>query len=304
MLAVEDKMCHLGSRTAKMRHVTPLRYPGGKAKIWQYIASVIRANGCMDGHYAEPYAGGAGIALQLLVNEYVRYIHLNDLNKSVYSFWHSVLNNADDFCEKIEQCKLTIDEWKEQREIQKSPKGFSKIDLGFSLFYLNRTNRSGIISAGVIGGLDQTGPWKIDARFNKSDLIKRIQTISSYKNRIKISNLDAEKFLKSKVLALPENTLTYLDPPYYDKGHRLYDNFYVHDDHARLAEFLRTEMRNRKWLVSYDNVANICDLYKKFRQENYGLSYSARDYRIGSEVMIFSPKLVVDGLNASLQQKA
>lgn len=287
-----------------MRFVTPLRYPGGKAKLWKYISGIIRANDCMDGHYVEPYAGGAGIALQLLQHEHVRYVHLNDLNKSVYAFWHSVLNHTDNFCERIAHCKLTMREWKLQREIQRTPREHDKFELGFSLFYLNRTNRSGIISGGVIGGTDQAGTWKMDARFNRDDLIERIQTIARYKNRIKISNLDAEKFLESKVLDLPQNSIIYLDPPYYDKGHRLYDNFYGHEDHARLAKFIRTKMKNKKWLVSYDNVSNISDLYKAYHQQEYGLTYSAKEYRIGSELMIFSPKLKTDGLEFELDAAA
>jgi DNA adenine methylase len=287
-----------------MRFVTPLRYPGGKAKLWKYIASVIRANNCLDGHYAEPYAGGAGIALQLLHHELVRFVHLNDLNKSVYSFWYSVLNDTDKFCEKISKCKLTIPEWRKQRAIQKYPSNHDTLELGFSLFYLNRTNRSGIINGGVIGGTNQKGPWKIDARFNKKDLIERIQTIAEYKHRIQLSNLDAEKFLKKKAIDLPENSLIYLDPPYYEKGHRLYDNFYVHSDHARLEKFLSKEMKHKKWLVSYDNVSSIKQLYKKYRQQIYGLSYSANDYRVGAEIIIFSPKISLEKVTVDLRLAA
>lgn len=272
-----------------MQHATPLRYPGGKAKMWPYVADLIRRNGCMDGNYAEPYAGGAGIAMMLLRHEYVRHVYLNDLNLGVYNFWSSILKDTDDFCDMLRSCKLTIKEWKRQRDIYRNPKAYSRLEHGFSMFYLNRTNRSGIINGGVIGGLDQTGEWKLDARFNREQLAERIEAIAQYKDRIHFSRMDAMKFLKNKVVPLANSTLVYLDPPYYDKGHRLYDNFYEHDDHATLATFLATSMKDKKWVVSYDNVANISRLYKPFNKHPYGLNYSAHDYRVGSELIIFGP---------------
>jgi DNA adenine methylase len=276
-----------------MRFNTPLRYPGGKGKLTDFIRLVFEQNKLTDGHYVEPYAGGAGIAFSLLFLEYASHIHLNDINKSVYAFWHSVLKKNDELCQLIHDSDLTIDEWHKQKAIQDNPKQHSRLELGFSTFFLNRTNRSGIIKAGVIGGKNQMGKWKLDARFNKPDLIMRIQKIARYSDRISLYNLDADKLIQEIIPGLPDKTLVYLDPPYYVKGKGLYENHYIHADHARVSKLVTTQIKGKKWIVSYDNVPEIRELYKKHHQIIYGLNYSAHNCYIGSEVMIFSHNLVI-----------
>jgi DNA adenine methylase len=155
----------------RLVHFTPLRYPGGKAKLAEYIKEIIRANKLYDGEYVEPYAGGAGIALELLFQEYVTKIHINDLSAPVYSFWKAALNDTDELCRLIKNTRLSMASWDRQKRIFSNPRSHSYVDLGFATFFLNRTNRSGILNGGVIGGRDQTGPWKIDARYNADELI-------------------------------------------------------------------------------------------------------------------------------------
>lgn len=281
------------------RFNTPLRYPGGKGKLTDFIRLVFEQNKLTDGHYVEPYAGGAGVAFSLLLLEYVTHIHLNDINKSVYSFWHSVLEENDALCKMIQDCEVTMNEWHKQKNIQCNPNQYSPLELGFSTFFLNRTNRSGIIKGGVIGGKNQDGRWKLDARFKKPDLIGRIKKIALYSDRISLYNQDAETFIQTVMPELPPKTLIYLDPPYYVKGEGLYENHYKHQDHARVANLVKM-IANKKWIVSYDNAPEICEFYRDFPQITYGLNYSAQNRYIGSEVMFFSPDLVIpDVVNPS-----
>ena len=168
---------------------TPLRYPGGKQKLAPFIAEVIKANGLEGGEYAEPYAGGAGVAIELLLSGLVSKVHLNDSSYPIYAFWRSILKNPELFCRKISGASLTIEEWKRHRQILKNPKDHELIDLGFSAFFLNRCNRSGILTAGVIGGLSQTGQWHMDARFPRNELIRRIELIATKKGAGKASQL-------------------------------------------------------------------------------------------------------------------
>lgn len=274
------------------RFNTPLRYPGGKGKLTDYIRTVIEKNSLTDCNYVEAYAGGAGIGINLLQLEYATEIHLNDINPSIYAFWHSVLNNTTDLVSLITETEVTMEEWFRQKSIQTSPDQHSLLELGFSTFFLNRTNRSGIIKGGVIGGKDQTGKWKLDARFNKPELINRIKTISRYADRIHIYKDDALEFLNKKVSALPEKTFIYIDPPYYIKGEGLYENHYKHEDHAKVAEAVGN-ISDKKWIVSYDNVPQIRELYKQYQQTIYGLKYSAQSRYTGSEVMVYSPDLII-----------
>lgn len=271
---------------------TPLRYPGGKGKLVPYVKRLLEENSLVDGVYVEPYAGGAAVAMELLLHEYVRKIYINDISAGVASFWRSVLDNTDQLCAAIVGAKLTMDEWRKQRDIQRNPKDHDDLTVGFSTFFLNRTNRSGILSAGVIGGKEQTGTWKMDARFNAQDLVQRIHTIARVRSRIEFHQLDAIAFINAVAPKLPSKSLIYLDPPYYVKGQDLYLHHYEHDDHVRIAKRV-ARLKTKNWLVSYDNAPEIQDLYSQYRSIVYGLSYSAQDRYKGAEIMFFSDGLSI-----------
>ena len=179
----------------RLVHFTPLRYPGGKAKLAAYVKEIIKANKLYDGEYVEPYAGGAAIGLELLFQEYVSVIRINDINQAVYSFWKSVLNETEELCRLVKNTRLSVASWDRQKRIFANPADHSYIQVGFATFFLNRTNCSGILNGGVIGGRDQSGPWKIDARYNADELIFRIESIAKMKKRIKLSRSDATAFL-------------------------------------------------------------------------------------------------------------
>lgn len=275
---------------------SPLRYPGGKAKLFGYFAEVIQYNNLFSCTYCEPYAGGAGLALKLLSAGFVQNVSLNDIDESIFAFWQSVLRCPDDFCELIYKTPITMEEWYRQKEIWKSRDLSSPLALGFAAFFLNRTNRSGIIEgAGPIGGYEQAGAWKLDVRVNKAQQIKNIENLRFFSDRIEISNRDALDFFSECIL----NTYSfvYLDPPYYVKGSKLYRNFYEHGDHADIKNFLSL-YRDKKWIVSYDDVVQIRDLYSEFAPVTYSLNYSAGKKTTGQEVVYFSDALApprVDG---------
>ncbi len=276
----------------RLKHFTPLRYPGGKAKLAPYVKKILKANKLLDGEYVEPFAGGAAIALELLFHEYVSRVHINDLSQSVYAFWSSVLNKTEELCRLVRDTPRTIDEWNRQKVIFKAGPAGEHLSLGFAFFFLNRTNRSGILNGGVIGGKSQTGQWKIDARYNADELVKRIQAIARLKDRIELTNMDAAKFLAAGKSTWPEKTLIYCDPPYYVKGRELYFHFYKKEDHEEIADIMATIVGQR-WIVSYDNVQPINDLYGAQSKIIYDIGYSARSARQGSEVMFFSDKLIM-----------
>lgn len=289
-----------GSR--RLIHFTPLRYPGGKAKLAAYVKEIIRENKLFDGDYVEPYAGGAGIALELMFQEYVDTIHINDVSQPVYSFWKSVLNNTEELCKLIKDTRVTVRSWDKQKRIFANPKEHTYVQLGFATFFLNRTNRSGILNGGIIGGHDQTGPWKIDARYNADELMFRIQSIAKLKSRIKLTQSDALSFLKFGLPKWPAKTLIYLDPPYYEQGRKLYYDYYKPEDHADVAKLIAAKMQAKQWIVSYDNVSAIKELYSSYRSIVYNVGYSARETRTGKEVMFFAPKLTIPDLVGPIKQ--
>jgi DNA adenine methylase len=278
-----------------MDFYSPLRYPGGKGKVAAYFKQIFKDNLLYDAVYVEPYAGGASVALSLLFNEYASKIIINDLDPSIYAFWHSVLNQPDELCALIRKTPVDVKTWEKQKLVQKTQEKQSLLALGFSTFYLNRTNRSGIISAGIIGGRDQTGFWKIDARYNKKDLINRIQKIAQYQAKIELHNLDAVQLIKNLKHTLPPKTIFYFDPPYYIKGKQLYLNYYDDADHQNISAQIN-KLKTLKWIVTYDNVKPIRDLYSGFRQLEFILNYSAAKANKGKEIMIFSDNLSISKL--------
>lgn len=280
----------------RLIHFSPLRYPGGKGKLAAFVKSLVVANGLADGDYVEPFAGGAAVAMELLLQEYVSHIHINDISRPVYAFWKSVLFHTDALCRLVRGTPLTIKAWDKQKAVLMNAKDHDELALGFATFYLNRTNRSGILNGGIIGGRDQTGAWKIDARYNAPELINRITSIAKMKARITLTRRDALKFLTSGVRKWKKNTLIYLDPPYYDKARDLYYDFYKHDDHAAVAKFVQKNIRRQHWMVSYDNAAPIHQLYAGCEHIVYRVGYSARERSDGAEVMFFDDELVVPPL--------
>jgi len=268
-------------------YYSPLRYPGGKNCIFPFMSNFFYENHLIGIGYAEPYAGGAGLALRLLFEGYVDHIHINDLDKSIYSFWESIIEMPDEFCKWIEDVDVSVTNWKKYKEVLNSADNVNSFELAKSTFFLNRTNISGVIKGGIIGGLEQKGKYKIDARFNKQDLINRIQKIAGIKNRISVSNLDGLLFIK-KLDKKKEEIFIYLDPPYYQKGADLYMNYYSKEDHKKLARYVH-KLR-KKWIVSYDNHDFILNLYAEKNKVVYKLSQSASN-RVGDEVLIFSEKL-------------
>jgi DNA adenine methylase len=272
---------------------SPLRYPGGKGRLTQHVIDLIELNGLVGAPYIEPYAGGAGIALPLLYLEYVDHIHLNDLDPSVHAFWHSVLNRTEEFARLVRDTPLTVEEWRIQRALQYTSDPVETLELGFSTFYLNRTSRSGIIRGGCIGGINQTGKWKIDARYNATALTRRIEKIGSYASRISLYNFDAADLITNVLPTLPKRALVYLDPPYYGNGSKLYKASYQHDDHAKIASLVGDV--GQSWIVSYDNVEPIRQFYAAYRQQSFGLPYSAQRVYEGVEVMVYGNGVEIPG---------
>jgi len=271
---------------------SPLRYPGGKTQLSKFVKAILEENNLLGGTYVEPYAGGAGIAMYLLTNGYVANVFINDIDYSVYAFWNSVVNHAEELCKLILDTPVNLDTWKVQKEIYNNPQNHSVLEVGFATFFLNRTNRSGILKGGIIGGNDQKGKYKIECRYNKEGLIERIDKIVRFADRIQVSNMDAVDFLRTNENRFNQKTLVYLDPPYYEKGQQLYINYYTHDDHVRLMEYIRNEAQIN-WIITYDNNENISKIYTGFNMLYIPIRYSAAKKREGSELLFYSENLII-----------
>ena len=255
-----------------MRNASPLRYPGGKWRFAPFFERLIALNFEQPPVYIEPYAGGASLALSLLLSGKVSEVFLNDLDPAIHAFWHSILKQTDNFIELLNKTPVTPPEWRRQKKIYADGLAAGRLKLGFATFFLNRTNHSGILNGGMIGGKDQSGDWKVDARFNRSELLSRIKRIAICRDRIHLSNRDAGDFVGDHRRS--KGKLMYLDPPYYCAGQRLYLNAYRPGDHAQVRDKVLKFRCN--WVVSYDDVPEIRKLYTTQRSRRITLLHTAR----------------------------
>jgi DNA adenine methylase len=243
-----------------------------------------------SGTYVEPYAGGAGAALGLLMTGEVRRIVINDLDQAIYAFWKAATIESIAISKMIERTELTVDEWYRQKEIYLTAPRDDYLNLGFATFFLNRTNRSGVLNGGPIGGMDQTGNYKIDARFNRSALIERFRLIELHAKNINVTNEDGMDVIKRYSKRV--RTLIYADPPYFEKAGSLYLNSFIDANHSALAACLN-RVKDAKWLLTYDNVPRVSELYASRRREVFSLNYSAHRVTKAKEIMVYSDSLMV-----------
>lgn len=273
-----------------MRYLSPLRYPGGKAGLGPYFARLLASQRIEIETYCEPYAGGAGAGLFLLTEGHVDRLLINDLNPGVAAFWRACLTQPDAFNELLDQCRVDLDNWHTQRAIYTTPAGRDDLELGFATYFLNRTNRSGILSARPIGGLEQTGRWLIDARFNKPDLIARIKALAALADQIDVRQQSATDLL-SGLNRRRRPVFLYVDPPYIAQGDELYMTEHTWNDHNRLAALLRRSPH--PWVLTYDNGDRIRSLYPDVRCARFSISHTAQTQKVGKELMFFSRGLRV-----------
>lgn len=277
-----------------MNAVSPLRYPGGKWRIARFVKRLLEMNGLVGREYIEPYAGGGSLALTLLEQEVVSKVHLNDLDEAIYSFWWAVLYKPNELIELIRSTPINPDEWQRQRSIYKGGVQDSRLRLGFAMLYLNRTNHSGIMNGGMIGGKMQNGPYRMDARFNRESLAARIVALAAKRERISISNMDAMQVIEH--LHGMRDCFVYCDPPYYRAGAALYLNSYSASDHFAVRESVQS--LNCPWMVSYDDVPEIRRLYRGVPCRKISLLHTARRSHVGKEVVYFSNELRIPRLAA------
>lgn len=281
---------------------SPLRYPGGKGKLAPFMGLMIKKMNIQGGTYIEPFAGGAGVALMLLMEGHVDNIVINDYDKAIYSVWRAIVNEPENLVDRIMQTPVNIDEWKKQKEIYMVQNRKYSLDLAFATFFLNRTNRSGILKGGPIGGFEQNGNYGIDARYNADKLVERIRAIAEYKKHIKVYNKEIVSFIVNVLPDYGQNSLTYFDPPYFNKGPELYKNFFDKQDHAKIAQLILDRVPGN-WIITYDDTPEIIELYGQQCIRRYDLNYSVANTGKSSEVIVFNDEYYCPTNQELLNQK-
>lgn len=280
------------------RTYSPLRYPGGKTQLSRFLMQLLELNKLDDIVYAEPFAGGFGAGLELLFKNKVKSVIINDYDIAIYSIWYAILNETEKFIDDINDIEITIQEWEIQKD--KYNKLFEEkrysYELAFATYFLNRTNRSGIITGGPIGGKNQNSNYKIDCRFNKKDLIKKIIKISEYKEKIQLTNMEANDFISKIILSYkPDEIFAFFDPPYYEQGKNLYTNFFEHDNHVSLKKKIEL-LTDYFWILTYDNQKAILDIYGEYKKYLYRINYSAANVKKAEEILIHSDSVKISNI--------
>lgn len=272
-----------------MNTTSPLRYPGGKSAMAGLLVQVRRLNRLGDRATAEPFAGGAGASLTLLYREETKEIYINDADGAIHDFWWTAVNRPQPLVNMLAKTRVSMAEWRRQREVYRDPGPVSRLRRGFAAFYLNRCNRSGIImNGGAIGGVKQDGKWKLNARFNKFELRRRCEKVAEYRDRIHVSCRDGIDFIDTLD---SQSTFFFIDPPYFAKGKTLYLNALNEHYHATLAARLRS-MRDAAWVLTYDDCPEIRRMYRGWATiRPFSLRYAAAERRSGNEVLI-APKWI------------
>lgn len=286
-----------------MTHLSPLRYPGGKGLLLRFVREIVLRNPPPGATYVEPFAGGAAIALGLLLSGDVEHAIIGDADPAIAAFWKAALQHPDELADLIDDCQVTIGTWYEQAHALHHTDPSDTITLGFAAFFLNRTNRSGILRARPIGGLNQDGPYKIDCRFNKPNLLQRLRNIARLADRITVHGSDGVALLKRLAPRYSHEAFVYADPPYLTKSTDLYIDTMTYAKHQQLADALTANFR--RWIISYDCDPRVTgDLYPTSEILQFGLRHSAGRAHRGTELMAFSPHINPDSAAHLLHDSA
>ncbi|MEI7867358.1 MAG: DNA adenine methylase [Candidatus Methylumidiphilus sp.] len=266
--------------------ISPLRYPGSKATFLKVVLEFIEVHGLKGREIVEPYAGSGIVSLSLVANNLVSHATLVERDPLLYSFWKAVFEHTDILLSSIEDININMDTWYELRVLlkHKIPENELIPDLALACLFFNRTNFSGVLHSGPIGGKDQSSDYKLDCRFNKKDIISRIRQISSLRDGVSVKFGDALEFLQKANIQNHEKRFFYVDPPYFKQGRKLYRYYYKVIDHKRLYDIL--SVATFPWLLSYDKHEFIELLYDGFPQVHQSFRYMSRTPKNENELVV------------------
>lgn len=263
---------------------TPFRYPGSKSSFASTVKSYVLHNDLQGCKIIEPYAGSAAVTLALVSEEICSSAVLGERDPLMFSFWKVALQQPDALINKIREADVSLERWHELRPLLEceTPEEDRLVEMAFAALFFNRTNFSGVLHTGPIGGQDQSSAYKIDCRFNREDLIARVREIAKLGDRINVVFGDAVDLIKENKRRV--TPFFYIDPPYFVQGRKLYRHHYKLRDHVALSKSLGSVKFN--WMLSYDNHDVIRSLYGEFKQVEKKFQYSTRVSKNEDELLI------------------
>ncbi|MHB1439982.1 MAG: DNA adenine methylase [Cuniculiplasma sp.] len=272
--------------------VTPLRYPGGKTWLLDYVKEFIKFHKLELKAIIEPYAGSASVSIGLLREGLVDKAYICEKDPLIVAFWNAVLNQNEEFVEFIQSLEVSLETWLSFKKylIFDSVHKYNTVELAGAFLFFNRTNYSGIIKGGPLGGKKQQSSYKFDCRFNREKIIEKIQGLHNLEGRLHVAEVDGISFMQRITSGTAENLLFYVDPPYYGAGRELYRYFFTDGDHENLSIFLKK--LEHPWLLSYDDAEFIRDLYTNNEKFPVYTDYQSGNLRRNVRELLISNYLI------------
>jgi DNA adenine methylase len=254
-----------------------LRYPGGKSrgplsnKIVQKVTE--RYTG---GIFGEVFFGGGGITFKLLRAKAVDRVLINDYDRSIAMLWTEVIRNPDRLGRAVRGFKPTVAAF-----VAAKAKLLAETGTPLDALVVNKLSHGGRgVCAGPQGGFEQHGKYKIDCRWNPNALVTGIAACCDLLRGRAVDNKCHQHDFQQVIEGAAFN---YIDPPYWDVGDGLYRCFFTEADHLRLFYALNNKTN---WLLSYNNVPEVKNLYCHFPQEIDTISGNGGEKQ-NSELLIY-----------------
>ncbi len=238
---------------------SPFRYPGGKFYARRLILDVIPPHT----HYCEPFAGGASI---FFAKEKSQASILNDLDADVINTLAHIRDNVEGLISLLHGISAT----KKNHAFYKNEyRPGNDLEKAFRWYYLNRTSYSGIMRA-------ENCYWGFGEKYSMrpENWPPHLRTVSDKLQGVELSAQDFEVVIDR----LPSGCFVFIDPPYYNADQqKFYNCTFSLEDHLRLAACLRRHLKRLRFLLTYDDHAEVRNLYKwanfiDGRQWNYTIN--------------------------------
>src|SRR3990167_6998031 len=279
-----------------MHFYSPLRYPGSKRKLCNYLDKILAKNNYSPQVLIEPFVGGGSVFINFLLRHKEGKVVIEDKDELIYNFWKTLFDEPSYLIRFVKKVRVDLKTFDRYRHVSSHTDKFSRKKLAEACLFLNRTSFSGILnnSAGPIGGREQKSIYKIDCRFGRENLIKKIKSISAFKNRVVVLPYNWEETLKyvaGEDKYKNARLLYYFDPPFYKKAAQLYRYHFDNVSHKNLRD--RLMKLKQAWILSYDRAQEIQNLYSAFTRINVSMPYSINSpaKRLEKELIITPLKL-------------
>lgn len=222
---------------------SPFRWAGGKF----YARKLILKHVMPHVSYIEPFAGGASI---FFAKTKVRTNWLNDVDGELVN----CLVHIRDHCERLIAFLDGIPATKELHSYYKNefvPQ--NDLERAGRYYYLNRTSYSGIMKR-------ENCYWGYGDKYSMrpENWPRHLKKCSSKLQNVRITLLDFRQVIEQA----PDNSFLFIDPPYFNADQdKFYTCCFTRQDHYDLAELLQEHTHRLKFLITYDNVDEVKELY-------------------------------------------